>query len=357
MSISLRALTTTVLLAAIAPASAADGLNPGSVLIYPIHRSGMQVAPPPGDATAIVQGPFFSVIAVTNTNLVPATPINGLGGSTNIHWEYVNTVFNQQLGSNFPDCVVQDRTEFLTPGDTRVVLTNCHNPSFGQEGYVVVSARDPNLFSTAWSHNFLVGSEFVLKANLLYHVNAIPFEAIDPAGTATDHDLDDQLDFDGVEYEPIPDHLFLDFFVDAFDSSIVLINMSGGFAFTAVVQFDIFNDNEQALSATLSFRCWIEKRLRQISLVFSQGFLAANTLHNPAEFDIDCDNIGDLETGWARIRGLTNSSSVESYSNPALLGAHTKDRNTAGGRRLWESTAKQTNGDFFKTGTNDVEFP
>ncbi len=357
MRMSHRALATALLAAAFAPATAADGLTPGSVLIYPIHRSGLPFNGAP-TGPAIIQAPFFSVIAVTNTNLVPATPTNGLGGSTNIHWDYVNAVFNQQLGSNFPDCVVQDRVEFLTPGDTRVVLTNCHNPSFGTEGYLVITAQDPNVFSTAWSHNFLVGSEFVINSNLLvYHINAIPFDALDPAGAATDHDLDGELDFDGIEYEPIPDHLYLDFFVDALGSSLVLINMSGGFAFTAVVAFDIFNDNEQALSATLSFRCWIEKRLQDISLVFSQGFLAANTNHNPAEFDLNCDGVGDVETGWARIRGLTNSSSVESYSNPALLGAHSKNIFTAGGRRLWESTAKQTNGDFFKTATNDPEVP
>ena len=78
---------------------------------------------------------------------------------------------------------------------------------------------------------------------------------------------------------------------------------------------------------------------------------------DPAELDIDCDGVGDIESGWARLRGLTNSSAVESYPNPALLGAHSKNDIAAGGRRLWESVAKQTNGDFYKTGTDDTEYP
>jgi hypothetical protein len=101
----------------------------------------------------------------------------------------------------------------------------------------------------------------------------------------------------------------------------------------------------------------MEDFLANVSLVFTQGFLAANTAHDPSELDIDCDGVGDYETGWARIRGLTNSSSVESYPNPAILGAHSKNGLAAGGRRMWESVQKQTNGDFFKTGTDDPEFP
>jgi hypothetical protein len=342
-----RALAVFVFATVSAPAVTADGLNPGSVLVYPIQR------------TALTGNPtFFSIVSVTNINLTPSTPQNGLGGSTNIHWEYVNTVLNPANSLLPLDCQIVNRTELLTPADTRTILTNCHNGANDQEGYLVISAEDPNGFATPWSHNYLVGNELVINGNgIIYYVNAIPFESPDKDGTPTDHDLDGQLDFDGLEYEGIPDHLFLDIFTGGFGASIVLINMSGGPAFTANVAFDAFNDNEQPLSATVDFKCWMEERLDEISLIFTTAFLLGNTQQDPTELDVNCDQIGDLETGWSRIRGNTNSSSVESYPNPALLGAFAKGLSGFGGRRMWETLEKQTNGDFMKTGTDDPEFP
>jgi hypothetical protein len=335
---------------ALAPAISADGRNPGSVLIFPIHRSN----------TSATDGyTYFTALSVTNTNLTPATPINGLGGSTWIHWEYVNVIPGQV--NNLPlDCQVVDRIELLTPADTRTVLTNCHNASGGQEGYVVVTALDPNSFITPWSHNYLIGSELVVSGTGgFYNLDAIPFEAIAESGGATDADGDGQRDFDGVEYEGIADDLYLDVFFGLDASSLTLINMTGGFQHTANVRFDVWNDNEQPLSATLAFKCWIEEPLSDISLVFDGTFLANNTADDPSEFDSNCDGTGDIETGWARLRGSNASSSVESIPNPALLGALTAGPadgvSIDGGHLLWESTTKQFNGDFFKTGTDDPE--
>jgi hypothetical protein len=340
-------LATVLFAAAFAPAASADGLTPGSVLIYPIQRS------------SLTNSSFFSIVAITNTNLVPATPINALGGSTNVHWEYVNTIPNPIDPYKPYGCQIVDRVEFLTPGDTRTILTSCHNAAIDREGYLVATAQDPNAFSLNWAHDYLVGSELVVNGNgIIYIVNAIPFESVCAEGTATDVDGDGQLDFDGVEYEPIPDDLYIDVFTGGFTASLVLINMSGGPAFTAHVGFDIFNDNEFPLSATLDFNCWVEEELKNISDVFSASFLVNNTPNDPTELDWDCDGVNDLETGWARIKGLTNTSPVESYLNPALLGAYSKGYpGGLGGRRLWESTAKQDNGDFLKLGTDDPEFP
>ena len=334
---------------ALAPAVAAEGRTPGSVLIFPIHRSML------GDTG----GSYFTAVSVTNTNLSPITPVNGLGGSTNAHYEYVNVIPGAQ--NNMPlDCQVVNRIEFLTPADTRTVLTNCDNASGGQEGYLVVTAQDPNAFSTNWSHNYLIGSELVVSGTGgVYGLNALAFDAIADAGMDTDADGDGQLDFDGVEYEGIADELYLDAFFAVDGSSLTLINMTGGFQHVANVRFDIWNDNEQALSATLAFKCWIEEPLNEISLVFDGGFLAQNTLNDPTEFDTNCDNVGDIETGWARLRGSNASSAVESIANPAILGALTagpaNGGSIDGGHLLWESKAKQTNGDFFKTGTDDPE--
>ena len=150
-------------------------------------------------------------------------------------------------------------------------------------------------------------------------------------------------------------------------SSLTLLNLTGGTMFNATVKFDIWNDNEFPLSATKLFRCWFEETLEDVSDVFSEDYLYYNTPHDDSEMDIDCDNEGELETGWAWIRGLNASSSVETIMNPALLGAITdgpyyNEQGESegsgminGGRLLWESTAKQHNGDFLNFGTDDPE--
>jgi len=343
-------IATAVLAAALQPTAHADGREPGSVLIFPIHRSG--------------QG-LFTVVNVTNTNLLPANQFT-YGGSTNVHFEYVNTVPNPKKPLLPWACAVIDRIELLTPADTRSVLTACHNASgaMSEEGYLVVSAQDPNQFDTPWSHDYLVGSELVVNGmGAMYALNAIPFDSAQPEGQATDVDGDGELDFDGVEYEGVPDHLFIDSFAALGGSSLTLLNLTGGAAFTANVQFDVWNDNEFPLSATLAFRCWMEEALSDISLVMYEGFLANNTPNDPAEADIDCDGVGDIETGWARLRGLVANSVAESIPNPALLGAITVGDSFPsmpavmldGGHLLWESEAVQLNGDFFKYGTEDPE--
>ena len=160
-------------LLAVAPPSMADGRNPGSTLIYPVHRSGLR---------------YFTVVCVTNSNLLPETPVS-VGGSTNIHYEYVNVIEDPMDPCSPLGCTIFNRVEYLTPADTLCVLTSCHNAvnSGGQEGYLVVSAEDPSLFSTPWSHNFLMGSELVVnRAGGMYSINAVPFEALTADGTATD---------------------------------------------------------------------------------------------------------------------------------------------------------------------------
>ena len=329
---------------ALAPATMADGRNPGSALVYPIHRSGSN---------------FFTVVSVTNTNTEPAFGGLQLGGTTNAHFNYVNTIANAANPKLPLDCFVTDRLETLTPADTLSVLTSCHNAA-SAEGYLMVYAADPLIDDgkTPWSHNYLVGSELVVTAlGGIYSINAIPFEALAGDAAATDADGDEQLDFDGVEYEEIADTLIIDSFVAATGSSLTLINMTGGTRFDALVQFDIWNDNEKPLSATKLFRCWMEESLQDVSAVFSDAYLANNTPNDPQELDLNCDGVGDLETGWALINGQVASSLAEAIQNPALLGAITAGPAGMinGGRLLWESSETQDNGDFIKFGTDDPE--
>lgn len=335
--------------AAFAPLSFADGRTPGSVLIYPIHRSGD--SPSDGDSSI-----YFTVVSVTNTNLVPV-----FGGipSTNVQYEYVNTVYNPDFPLKPLHCFVVDRVEALTPADTLSVLTSCHNAADGQEGYLVITAQDPSLFKTAWSFNHLVGSEMVVTSlGGVYGLNAIPFASPQPEAAATDLDGDGELDFDGAEYEGVPDVLYIDAFKAIEGSSLSLINLTGGTQFQANVRFDIWNDNEFPLSAVVGFKCWFEEELTTVSTVFDGDYLYQNTPHDDSELDIfGCDGVGDVETGWAMITGINASSSVESIPDPALLGAITAggEEFFDGGRLLWESVDKQFNGDFLKFGTDDPE--
>jgi hypothetical protein len=339
--------------AALAPTSAANGRHPGSVLVYPVQYSGLDNSVPTGASNY-----FWTIACVTNSNLTPATPFS-FGGSTNVQFDYVNTLPDPSKPLKPLHCYVNDVVEFLTPADTFCVLTNCHNAS-SEAGYLVVHAQDPSKFKTAWSWDYLMGSEMVVTASGgMYAINAISFASPLADGAETDLDGDGQLDFDGAEYQGIADILYIDSFLAVANSSLTLINMTGGVDFTATVKFDIWNDNEFPLSATVAFRCWFNQPLSVVSQVFSEYYLRNNTPNDPSELDINCDNIGDFETGWAKIRGLVASSTSETIPDPALLGAITSGPEFLfdGGRLLWESEAKQLNGDFIKFGVDDPEFP
>jgi hypothetical protein len=329
---------------ALAPASSADLLEPGSVLIYTMNRSGAH---------------FFTVLSVTNTNTLPANQIS-LGGTTNVMFEYLNTIPNPADPQLPLGCYVTDRVETLTPADTLSVLTTCHNAATA-EGYVVVSAQDPSLFKSPWSWNYLIGSELVINAlGGTYLISAIPFEAECEEKSDTDKDRDYELDFDGQEYEGIPETLYIPNFLAAVGSSLTLINLTGGTEHVASIRFDIWNDNEFPLSATKQFRCWFEEPLTNVSPTFSEFFLKNNTPNDPQELDVNCDNVGDLETGWAAINGLFAFSTDESIQDPALLGAITAGPISLplinGGDLLWGSDEEQYNGDFIHQSVNNPEY-
>ncbi len=339
-----RALVSAVLWAFVALSPAhADGRTPGSVLVYTMHRSSPMT---------------FTALSVTNTDLRSAG-FGTVGGTTQIHWEYMNVLANPASRFMPLDCSVQNRVEVLTPGDTRAVLARCHNATTNREGYAVVTARNPTKVDEPWSHNELIGSEIVVNAlKGFYALNAAPFESIQPKGQRTDIDNDGQLDFDGIEYEGVPDDLYGEFVALA-GSSLTLLNLSGGTAFTANITMDLFNDAEMPMSVSFGFRCWFEEALEDISIMFSEAYLKS-VPNDPTELDLDCDNDDDAETGWFRIRGNNYSSPVDTCLNPALLGSITAGPRRAtvnGGHLLWESDQLQFNGDFFKTGTDDPECP
>jgi hypothetical protein len=338
---ALRCLSVTALAALLlTPAALAGGRNPGSVLVYPVQRSGPH---------------FFTIISVTNSNLLPSTPF-AFGGATNAHFEYVNTTQNFADPLVPTSCVIFDRVEYLTPADTLSVVTKCHNAfnPAGQSGYLVITAENPGLFDTPWSHNYLMGSALVVNSSGgMYSIGAIPFNAIPPEHEPTDignpfvfppTDPNGQVDFNDQEYEKVADKLYIDSFLALGGSQLALINLEGGPTARNTLRFDIWNDNEFQLSVTRVMGCWFDVQLTTISTLFSHNFLSLNTPNDPDELDINCNGIDDLETGWATIESLNVSYLGGQFiaSDGALLGAITAGGATSidGGELLWESVAR-----------------
>ena len=85
-----------------------------------------------------------------------------------------------------------------------------------------------------------------------------------------------------------------------FWKTLEILDNTGGPLVENQVYLSVWNDNERALSATFRFRCWIDLPLATISPLFANAFLAALP-NDPTELDINCDGIGDLETGWMTI--------------------------------------------------------
>jgi hypothetical protein len=305
-----------------------------------VHRSGG------------IEGSAFTIVFVTNTNTYPQNPTS-FGGSTNVHYQYFNVVKNPANAFQPLNCVDFDRREFLTPADTLCVLTTCHNAvrAGGQEGYLVVKAEDPAAFGQAWSFNYLIGNEIVINASgAIYGLNAIPFESNQAPGSATDVNGNGRCELDGVEYEAVPDQLYIPSYVALVESQLALVNLTGDARDINTVYLSIWNDMEIPLSATLAFNCWFDQPLTAVSPAFAESFLQLLP-NDPKELDIDCDNVGDLETGWAIIDSIDVSTmgGLPVDVDGAMVGSITAGGPTllGTGDLLWESTDKQSNGVIF----------
>ncbi|MCA8942722.1 MAG: hypothetical protein KDB80_09215, partial [Planctomycetes bacterium] len=231
----------TLAIALCASSAMADGRKPGSKLVFPVHRSGATM---------------FTIVCVTNTNTAPATPTS-FGGGTNVHFEYANVVPNPADACRPLGCIVFDRVEYLTPADTLSVLTSCHNATAagGQEGYLVVTAQSPYVFNSDWCHDHLIGSEMVVNASgSVYAINAaalrcfeepeVPCVLLQPCN--------------GQLYECLP-HCLMDSFIALAGSQLALVSATDDDPnIVRDLYFEVWNDNEFALSATKRMNCWFD---------------------------------------------------------------------------------------------------
>jgi hypothetical protein len=304
---------------ALSTTAAASGLQkPGSLLLYPSFDSS------PGSST---------VITVTNTN---GDLVNG-------------TVVVEFVYLDGETCLEFNRPRTLTANDTITVLAAVDNP-VQQQGFLYVFAKSP-LTGQAITWNFLIGNLIDVDAFVLFDwsINAISFEGLTGHGNPTNvsSPANTLRDLDGVEYAQVEDEILIPrFFGQGFPlfSELVLINLTGGSQFDAVVNFLVYNDNEEQFSAQYQFRCWDFAKLSHINNVFNRDFLAS-TGHNPFEVQ----GIPGLETGWMRINGGVAFSTQTSFNNPAVIGVLVEQiwaLATFGAADLPFGRGQQANGDL-----------
>ena len=272
----------------------AGGRNPGSLLLYPEF-----------DNTAGA----ITVLTVTNV----------LSSEVDVEFIYIGV---SDAGGNPVNCEEFNRTTTLTGNDTLTLITLAHNPQL-ETGYVYVFAKSGGAPST---HNGLIGSQLVINGimNFDYSVNPVSFEGIDPG--SDDNGL---RDLDGSEYGTAPGEILIPRFFGqggAFDSKLILIGLTGGAAFDTMVDFEIYNDNEEMFSSSYTFHCWEKVRLLDISGVFDNGWLKNNTNHDPAEI------VGapGYEAGWMSLHGAMANSNTTSFDNPAIYAVLVEEANLVG---------------------------
>jgi hypothetical protein len=275
---------------------------PGSLLVFPAFDNTR------GD---------LNLITVTNTS------DDQVAGSTDVEFVYING----DDANPATNCQEFNRVRTLTPNDEISVLAKFDNPNM-KKGYVYVFARS-HTTGKAIKFDHLIGTELTIEGTTLqsYALNPWAFTAGAALnqGDATDLNNNGLRDLDGNEYEKAPDRLDVPHFIGTdgpqlVDEKLILINLTGGQAFTAVVDFLVYNDNEEVFSAQFKFNCWIKIALQNISAVFTNPFLVT-TNNNPNE--IAGPPPGTVnEVGWYRMNGDVSFSTAAQFADPAILSAH-----------------------------------
>ncbi len=304
--------------------ASAGAPEPGSLLLFPLFENGR------GDDT---------YITVTNTNSDFNQVGNLFAGTVDVEFVYING----------EDCFEFNRTRRLTPNDSITVSVFLDNPN-EREGYAYVFAKSPTS-GQAISWNWLIGISRIDEggADEDFDVNPYVFKSPIAQGGATDVNADGLRNLDGVEYEAGPDHLLVPRFVGQGgndksqggndESELILINLTGAAQFTAVVDFLVYNDNEEVFSTQYSFTCWDDVDLLDISGLFSETFLES-TNNNPNE-QVDGD-----EFGWFRMDGRIAFSSADSEADPMILSLLIEKIDSGDGGELPFTTGTQTNGEL-----------
>lgn len=248
------------------------------------------------------------------------------------------------------NCLEFNRVVRLTPNDTFSTLTFVHNPN-QQQGYCYAFARSKTT-GKAVKFDHLIGQTLVIDGPGAFEYSLAPATlkagSALASGAATDADNDGIRDLDGTEYEGVGDVMLIPRFFGQnrqYESDLVLINLTGGTQFDAILDFLVYNDNEEVFSAQHSFRCWEKRKLTQISSVFLNDFLLT-TNHNPNEIQ----TLPFVKTGWMRIDGNTASSTAKTIDDPAFLAVLVERVGPYKAADLPFRLGVQTNGDLLPQG-------
>lgn len=321
--------------------------NPGSLLLFPEFDNR------PGRAT---------LITVTNTNCEDVAGVINPG--IDVEFVYIG---KYDVYGNDLDCIEFNRTRHLTPCDTFTALTNFDNPTQAR-GYVYVFAKD-SVTHRPVVFNHLIGQELLLGGQgfLDDALNALVFRGIGNVngiktpGAETDLDGDGIRDLDGLEYDRSPDQLLIPRFLGvdpplhagngkenqaSIRSRLILIGLSGGTEFTTLVDFLVYNDNEEVMSTQYPFRCWDTPDLTDISNVFLNQFLRNQTNDDPNEIAHT-----NREAGWMRINGRIAVSTANVVINDPAVYAVLVEHITSGHSvaELPFELCTQDNGDLLPT--------
>ena len=314
-------LTACFVVLALVSSAHAGGQKPGSLLVYPKY-----------DNSSV----SLTLLTVTNTSATE---------SVRAHFLYING----------DTCTESNAFETLTPRDTVTLVTAAHSPDPGR-GYAYVYARGLTNASPI-TFNYLAGSSIILDGltGSTYSMQPVVFSGETEEMSNTDLDFDGIRDLDGSEYSRAPDQTIIPrFFGQAggvstanIFSELVLVNLTGGRAFTTSISFLIFNDNEEAFSGEYTFYCWESVGLRNISGATRNNFLKNFTNNDPEEVI----GISGLEAGWILFDGGTANSVNTSISDPAVL-VSLIDLGRVGSAQLPFVLGEQDNGDLLPTSIN-----
>jgi hypothetical protein len=310
----------TAALCGLSLAASANGGIPeaGSLLIFPTFENGR------GEDT---------LITITNTNSDHTPTVGTLeAGTVDVEYIYIDGY----------DCFEFNRTRRFTPNDTITVSARADNPN-DREGYVYAFAKSPTT-GQAISWNWLIGIERTVEGggdDEDFDVNPYVFKAIGAQGSATDLNSDGNRNLNGLEYEAGPDQLLVPRFVGqggGNESELTLINLTGGGRFNAIVNFLIYNDNEEVFSAQYEFFCWEEVDLDDISGLFDEDFLET-TNHAVNE------HANGNEYGWFRMDGAIAYSTADTELDPMILALLAENIGPGDGGELPWGEGTQTNGE------------
>lgn len=269
---------------------------------------------------------------------------------TNVDYGQLGDVAVEFVYIDGDSCQEFNRVEHLTPNDTISLITKAHNPQY-ERGYVYAFAKDSSTGDPVVD-NSLIGSVLVISGlessgfPIEYGINALAFQGIGENGF-TDLDDDGLRDLDGLEYGQAPDSILIPRFFGQmmgsgfefgdtngptpyFNSSLILVSLSGGARFDTTLDFLVYNDNEEVFSTEHNFYCWDKVSLMEISSLFGTDFLANATSHDEGEV------LGatHIETGWMRIDGAEASSTSTTIIDPAFYAVLIERLGSRGGADL-----------------------